>query len=330
MTGKSEIRFDGRVAIVTGAGNGLGRDYAKALALRGAKVVVNDFGTDVKGNPVAGQAPADQVVSEIVDAGGIAVASKVNCATRDGSGALIDAAMSEFGRLDALVHNAGFIRNSPFEAMTDEQFDAVLEVHLGGAFHLAQAAFRVMRPKQYGRVVLIGSAAGLFGGMWQANYTAAKAGVVGLMNDVAHEGADHGILVNTVFPMALTRLGLEADDWPPDFFASQPEGWQSVIQVPYHGRDFVAPMVVWLASERCQSTQHIYSVSGGRFARVFTGVSQGWMSNFPEASSPEDIEANIGRIDDISAFTTPRNMQSEISDVVVAQRRALAERQKAS
>ncbi|MDQ4420381.1 SDR family NAD(P)-dependent oxidoreductase [Sphingobium sp. DEHP117] len=317
MSEQSTVRLDDRVAVVTGAGNGLGREYALALAERGAAVVVNDLGTDVRGKEVrVGDHPADRVVEEIRMKGGRAVASKASCSTYEGGQSIIATALDAFGRIDILVHNAGFLRNRSFADMTEEQFRTVIDVHLMGAFYTAQPAFRAMMNSGYGRIVLIGSAAGEFGSYWQANYSAAKAGVVGFMNDIANEGAEHGILVNTVLPLATTRLGVEEDDWAPGFFDAAPAGWAQELLVPDHGRDFVASMVVWLASENCKGTQNVYSVAGGRFARVFTGVTHGWLSNFPQAASPEDIEANLAEIEDLGRFTAPKVLYGEFEAIL--------------
>lgn len=308
------IRFDDRVVIVTGAGNGLGRAYAKALASRGASVVVNDLGTDSLGNR-EGVNPADQVVAEIVSEGGKAVASNHSCATRAGGTAIIETALDTFGRLDSLIHNAGFLRNGPFEDLTDDQIQGITDVHVGACFYLGQPAFKAMKDGHYGRMVFISSSAGMFGSRWQTNYGAAKAGVVGLMNNLAHEGAPHGIRVNSLMPSAFTRLGRGEKDFPPDFHQAAPAGWEGVFD-PALSQDYVVPMAVWLASEACTATQHVYGATGGRFSRVFVGMTEGWQSDFTKRASPEDIARNIARIDDTSTFSTPMSMFDEFAEIV--------------
>ena len=213
----ADLRFDGRVAVVTGAGRGLGRSYAMLLASRGAKVVVNDPGGSLAGEGMdAG--PADHVVGEITAAGGQAVACTESVTTREGGDAIIRTALEHYGRLDILIHNAGNVRRGSLKEMSYEDFDAVLDVHLRGAFNVVRPAFPVMCQAGYGRIVLTSSIGGLYGNRDVANYAAAKAGVIGLSNVAAIEGADEGVTCNVIVPAAVTRmadgnrhLGLPAD-----------------------------------------------------------------------------------------------------------------------
>nr|MDT0664009.1 SDR family NAD(P)-dependent oxidoreductase [Micromonospora sp. DSM 115978] len=212
----AELRFDDRVAVVTGAGRGLGRSYALLLGSLGAKVVVNDPGGAMSGDG-ADAGPAESVVQEITAAGGEAVACTESVATPEGGQAIIDAAVNTYGRIDILIHNAGNVRYGSLEDMTYEDFDAVLDVHLRGAFHVVRPAFPLMAKAGYGRVVLTSSVGGLYGSQHVANYGAAKAGIVGLSNVVALEGAERGVKCNVIVPAAVTRMaeGIDTSAYPP-------------------------------------------------------------------------------------------------------------------
>jgi NAD(P)-dependent dehydrogenase (short-subunit alcohol dehydrogenase family) len=298
--------------VVTGGGNGLGRDYCLKLAERGARVLVNDLGGSGSGQG-ASHAAADAVVEAIRAAGGQAVASHDSVATREGGAAIIGTAMKAFGRIDIVVNNAGFLRNDRFEDLTDEQIDAVLGVHLKGAFHVTQPAYRVMKDQGYGRILFTASASGLYGHPWQANYAAAKAGLVGLMNVVALEGERHGILANALLPTANTRLGAEV-----------PEGWMEATNVSaLLGRiDFAAiaggmgvehntPLVLYLLSEQCTSTQGCYSALAGRYAQVFIASAQGWSNGLSGLASPEDMAAHWDEITDLRRHHRPHSVYEE-------------------
>lgn len=230
----SELRFDNRVAVVTGAGRGLGREYALLLAARGAKVVVNDAGGSLEGEGVdAG--PAEHVVSEIIAAGGEAIACSASVATREGGEAIVKTALEHFGGIDILIHNAGNVRRGSLKEMTYDDFDAVLDVHLRGAFNVVRPAFPVMCGAGYGRIVLTSSIGGLYGNHGVANYAVAKAGVIGLSNVAALEGAADGVTCNVIVPAAVTRMaaGIDTSAYPP------------------MGSELVAPVVGWLAHESC-------------------------------------------------------------------------------
>jgi NAD(P)-dependent dehydrogenase (short-subunit alcohol dehydrogenase family) len=293
----SPIRFDGEVAIVTGAGNGLGRSYALELASRGAAVVCNDI--------VASAAEATS--HEITRRGGSALAETSSVATPAGGQAIVSAALDAFGSLDIVVNNAGQLRNAPFEDLAIDDFRAVLDTHLTGAFFVTQPAYRHMKAAGYGRVVFTSSSAGMFGMSWQANYAAAKAGLVGLCNVVALEGAPHGIKANAIMPMALTGIG---SGGPPPYSAEDLRATTEALRplAPYMTVDNVAPLVVYLASRRCSETRRVFSVGCGNVARVFVGVARGWCATGFTGMTPEEVEANLDSICDLTDFGTPESM----------------------
>jgi NAD(P)-dependent dehydrogenase (short-subunit alcohol dehydrogenase family) len=304
------IDFGGRVVIVTGAANGLGRAHALELARRGAAVVVNDFGVAVDGTGASHDA-ADAVVEEITRAGGRAVASYESVASAEGGQAIVDTAVDAYGRLDAVVNNAGILRNNSFADMTDEQLFGVLGTHLLGSFFVSQPAFRVMRDAGYGRFVFTSSGSGLFGLANQANYVASKAGIAGLSSAVALEGAAHGIRSNVVAPVAVTRIaaGMRPDDISESDLALAGRG-DPKLELPTEP-EFVTPMVVYLASEACDFTQRMYSASGGRFARVFTGVTRGWYGPLDQPASAEDVREHLAQIDDRGEYQIPTTVFDE-------------------
>jgi NAD(P)-dependent dehydrogenase (short-subunit alcohol dehydrogenase family) len=253
-----ESRFDERVAVITGAGRGLGRSYALLLASKGAKVVVNDPGSSIKGDGVDG-APAEQVVKEIKAAGGDAVVCTESVATPQGGKAIIQAALDHYGRIDVLIHNAGNVRYGSLKEISYEDFDAVLDVHLRGAFHVVRPAFPLMCKQRYGRVVLTSSIGGLYGNQNGVNYGVSKAGIIGLSNVVALEGAAEGVTCNVIVPGAVTRMaeGLDTSVYPP----MQPE--------------LVAPVVAFLAHESCSISGEMLIAVAGRVARAYVAETPG-------------------------------------------------------
>jgi NAD(P)-dependent dehydrogenase (short-subunit alcohol dehydrogenase family) len=276
----ADLRFDGRVAVVTGGGRGLGRSYAMLLASRGAKVVVNDPGGGLTGDGTdAG--PADDVVREIVAAGGQAVASTDSVATAAGGKAIIDAALDRYGRVDILIHNAGIVRRASLKEMSYEDFEAVLDVHLRGAFHVVRPVFPVMCDAGYGRIVLTSSIGGLYGNHDVANYAAAKAGVIGLSNVAALEGAADGVKSNVIVPAAVTRMaeGIDTSAYPP------------------MGPELVAPAVGWLAHESCSITGEVLIALAGRVARAVVTETPGV---YRSSWSIEDVGEHIEAIRDTS------------------------------
>jgi NAD(P)-dependent dehydrogenase (short-subunit alcohol dehydrogenase family) len=254
----SELRFDDRVAVITGAGRGLGRTYARLLASKGAKVVVNDPGVSLTGDSTdAG--PADEVVQEIKAAGGEAIASTDSVSTREAGQAIVQTALDHYGRLDILIHNAGIVRRAHLNEITYEDFETVLDVHLRGGFHVVRPAFPHMCKAGYGRIVLTGSINGLYGNSSVVNYSVAKAGLIGLSHVVALEGAEHGVKSNIILPGAVTRMaeGLDTSAYPP----MEPE--------------LVAPAVGWLAHESCSITGEMLIAIAGRVARAFAAETRG-------------------------------------------------------
>ncbi|BBX20358.1 short-chain dehydrogenase [Mycolicibacterium duvalii] len=254
----ADLRFDGRVAVVTGGGRGLGRAYALLLAAHGAKVVVNDPGGALDGAG-ADEGPAHDVVREITAFGGEAVASTDSVTTPAGGQAIIGAALERYGRIDVLVHNAGIVRRAPLRDMSYDDFEAVLDVHLRGAFHVVRPAFGPMCDAGYGRIVLTSSIGGLYGNHDVANYAVAKAGVIGLSNVAAMEGAAHNVTSNVIVPAAVTRMaaGIDTSAYPP------------------MGADLVAPVVGYLAHESCAATGEMFIALAGRVATAIVTESPG-------------------------------------------------------
>ena len=272
----TELRYDGRVAVITGGGRGLGRSYALLLASRGAKVVVNDVGGSLKGEG-ADTGPAEAVVQEIKAAGGEAVACTDSVATPEGGKAIVEAALDSFGRIDILVHSAGNVRRGSLKELSYEDFEAVVDVHLRGAFHVVRPAFPKMCAAGYGRVVLTSSINGLYGNKGVVNYCVSKAGLIGLSNVIALEGEAEGVKSNVIIPSAVTRMaeGLDTSAYPP----MDPE--------------LVAPMVGWLAHESCSVTGEMLIAIAGRMARAYTVESEGV---FKPSWTIEDYAANLDKI----------------------------------
>ncbi len=300
------IDFTGQVAVVTGAGRGLGRLYALDLARRGAAVVVNDLGGSMRGEG-ADSGVADEVVAEIAAGGGTAVASYDSVDSPAGGQAIVDAALRAFGRLDAVVSNAGIFGTTPFEDLSAGEWTRMLRVHLDGGFYLAQPAYRVMKKNGGGRFVFISSSAGIFGQPMEAHYAAAKAGLVGLTNVIAIEGEAHGILANSVMPTGFSRMVTETvgDE---KFLAES--GFMRAIRP-----ELVVPLVTFLASTACTFTHRNYSAAAGRYARVFVGLSGGWLADADGTPTAEDIQTHIEEISSTEKFIVPASIVDEVLEV---------------
>ena len=300
----SAIDFAAQVAIVTGAGRGLGRLYALDLAQRGASVVVNDLGSSMGGEG-ADTSVADEVVAEIRAAGGVAVASHASVETADGGEAIVQAALDEYGRVDVVVSNAGIFHTVPFDDMTSADWQRMLHVHLDGAFNISHSAYRVMKAPGYGRFVFIASSAGLFGQPNSAHYAAAKAGTLGLANVIAIEGAAHGILANCVLPFGYSRMVSETVG---DRELVEPNpGFLHAIEP-----ELVVPIVVYLASRGCTLTHHNFSACAGRFARVFVGLADGWVADRSSNPSAEDIAEHLDQVAAAEPYSIPASIFDEV------------------
>ncbi len=291
----STISFDGRVAVITGAGGGLGRTYALEIARRGGMVVVNDLGGKADGTG-ASSSMADQVGKEISEAGGKAVANYDSVATPEGGEAIIQSALDNFGKVDVVINNAGILRDKTFAKLSREELEIVIDVHLKGAFYVSQPAFRVMKQNNYGRFLFTASGAGVFGNFGQSNYGAAKMGLVGLSNVLAQEGAKNNIKCNVIAPIARTRLteqllGAMADKLLPEC---------------------VTPLAVYLVSEQCELTHEMFDVGGGRYARIFIGMNEGWAKGPGVPASVEEIASHMDEIRNPEGYIIPSGIGDEM------------------
>ncbi len=276
----AEVRFDDRVAVVTGAGGGLGREYALLLASRGAKVVVNDLGGAFDGTG-SGHTAAEKVCQEIKDAGGEAVPNFNSVADWEGASNIIKTALDSYGKIDILVNNAGILRDKSFIKMEMEDYEKVKAVHLDGTFFCSKAAFPHMRENSYGRIISAASAAGVYGNFGQANYGAAKMGIIGLMHVLKQEGAKYNIMANVIVPIAGTRM--TATVLPPNLLeVLKPE--------------FVAPIVAWVCSENCNFSGYTFSAGGGYFSRIAFVEGQGVMFDVNKPITLEMIDDNVDKI----------------------------------
>lgn len=287
----STLGFDGKVAVITGAGGGLGRQHALLLASRGAFLVINDLGGSVDGSGSDASA-AQKVVDEIVTAGGEAVANHDSVSTPEGGEAIIKTAVDAYGRVDIVINNAGILRDKTFHNMTPDLVDAVIDVHLRGAFNVTRPAWILMREQKYGRIISTSSAAGIFGNFGQANYGAAKMGLVGFTRVLAQEGAKYNIKANAIAPLALTRmtealLGPLGEKLEPGL---------------------ISPIVAWLSHEDCDVSGEVYSVGGGRVARVFIGETPGY---FKRDLTLEDVRDNWEQIRNTEGYSIPNGVPDE-------------------
>ena len=300
------IDFEGQVVIVTGAGRGLGRLYAMEIARRGGSVVVNDLGSAMHGEG-SDSGVADQVAREIERAGGVAVASHDSVASPEGGEAIVRRAVDRFGRLDAVVSNAGIFQTVDFDELPAKDWQRMLNVHLDGSFHVSQPAFRVMKSQGYGRFVFIASSAGLFGQPRSAHYAAAKAGIVGLANVIAIEGAAHGILANSVLPFGLSRMVTETVGGDQVAAAS---AFLRAIEP-----ELVVPIVAFLASRACEFTHRCYSAGAGRYARVFIGLGQGWLAEPGSRPTVDDVAAHLAEVSATEPFSVPASILEEVAEI---------------
>jgi len=287
----AELGYDGKVAIITGAGGGLGRQHALLLAKRGALVVVNDLGGSIDGSGTDASA-AQKVVDEIKAAGGEAVADHNSVATPEGGAAIVKTAVDAYGKVDIVINNAGILRDKSFHNMSPDLMNPVFDVHLKGAFHVTQPAYLIMREQGYGRIISTSSAAGIFGNFGQTNYGAAKMGLVGFTRVLAVEGAKFNIKANAIAPLPLTRMtetlmGNLADKLGPEE---------------------VTPIVAMLAHEDCPVSGNIFSVGGGRVANVFIGETQGYTK---PGHTLEDLRDNWDAIMSQDGYFVPGNLADE-------------------
>lgn len=311
------ISFEGRVAVVTGAGGGIGRAHALEIARRGGKVVVNDLGGDCHGGGGGSQMALD-VVEEIRAAGGTAIADGNSVATTEGANAIISSAIDAWGRLDVLINNAGIVRNALIAEMSDADWDLVIATHLTGSFKLTRAAWPHMQAQGYGRLVFTSSSAAMFGFSMMGNYAAAKGGVMGLVHTASHEGREHGILVNAILPNAVTRLALEAarswEDQGVKVNTQLPDGVGNAMNP-----EFNVPIAVYLASEANSSTHGLYSQCVGRTTKLIVGLGAGWQAQRQSPPSAEDIAAHWDEICDLPAgVTVPASPTDELIHVLTS------------
>jgi len=288
----ADLGFDGKVAIITGAGGGLGKQHALLLASRGARVVINDLGGSVSGEG-SDKGPAENTAQEIRDLGGEAVSDDHTVSTPEGGEAIVQTALDAYGRVDILVNNAGILRDKTFHNMTPDLLEPVIDVHLKGAFYVTRPAWVKMREQGYGRIVNTSSGSGILGNFGQTNYGAAKMGLVGLTRVLATEGAKHNIKANAIAPIARTRMteelmGAAAEKLDPEL---------------------VSPIVAWLAHEDVPVSGEIYTVGGGRVARFFIGMTTGYYN--PKLTL-EDVRDHFDQIRDEKGYTVPANPTDEM------------------
>jgi NAD(P)-dependent dehydrogenase (short-subunit alcohol dehydrogenase family) len=313
-TSIGDLRFDDQVAVITGAGGGLGKQYALLLAARGARIVVNDTGGSVTGDGSNTDA-ASVVAEEIRQQGGQAVADSHSVTSSEGGMAIIDTALGAWGRVDIVINNAGIVRDAPFEDMTPERFEPLVDVHLNGAFHVTRPAWKVMREQRYGRIVNTCSAAGILGAEGMSNYGAAKTGLIGFTRVLAAEGAGHDIKVNAIAPIAYTRMlahSVDTTEKPED--PSAQAVLDDLVGQYLQKLDpaLVAPVVAFLAHRDCSVSGEIYTVGAGHVARFFIGRTQGFYS---PALSIEDVRDHLNEIRDEAGYTVPGGPADEMSEL---------------
>jgi NAD(P)-dependent dehydrogenase (short-subunit alcohol dehydrogenase family) len=292
----ADLGYDGKVAIITGAGGGLGREHALLLASRGARIVVNDLGGSVSGEG-GDEGPAEKTAKEIRDLGGEAVPDTNSVATPEGGEAIVKTAVDAYGTVDIVINNAGILRDKSFHNMTPDLLNPVLDVHLKGAFYVTIPAWKIMREKNYGRVVNTASNAGVLGNFGQSNYGSAKMGLVGFTNVLAIEGQRHNINVNAICPVAKTRMTEELLGPLGDAL----------------GPETVSPLVAWLVHEDCTTTGEIYSAAGGCISRFFIGLTPGYDN--PNLTA-EDVRDHWSEIRDENGYIVPDTIQDELKKLL--------------
>ncbi|MEB4212201.1 SDR family NAD(P)-dependent oxidoreductase [Mycobacterium sp. 94-17] len=310
----TELRFDDQVAVITGAGGGLGRHYALLLASRGARVVVNDIGGSVTGDG-SDAAAAAAVVEEIRGSGGAAVADTHSVVTPEGGQAVVDTALTAWGRVDIVINNAGIVRDAPFEDMTADRFEPLLDVHLRGAFHATRPAWKVMCERGYGRILNTCSAAGILGAPGMSNYGSAKTGLIGLTRVLAAETAGRDIKVNAIAPIAYTRMLAHSVDT-----AAQPDGpaaravLDDLVGQYLQRLDpaSVAPVAAFLTHRDCPVSGEIYTVGAGHVSRFFIGRTKGFYS--PELTV-EGVRDHLDEIRDEAGYTVPGGPGDEMTEL---------------
>ncbi len=306
------MRFDDQVAVITGAGNGLGKQYALLLASRGARVLVNDIGGSVTGSGSDADA-ATAVADDIRRQGGEAVADSSSVTSPEGGQTIIDAALQAWGRVDIVINNAGIVRDAPFEEITADRLDPLIDVHLRGAFYVTRPAWKLMREQRYGRILNTCSAAGLLGAERMSNYGAAKTGLIGLTRVLAAEGADHNIKVNAIAPIAYTRMlahSVETAGRPDDPSAQAVLDELVAQYLQKLDPALVAPVAAFLTHRDCPVSGEIYTVGAGHVARFFIGRTQGFYS--PELSI-EQVRDHLGEIRDEAGYTVPGGPADEMA-----------------
>lgn len=314
----NELRFDEQVAVITGAGGGLGKHYASLLAARGARVVVNDTGGSVTGGG-SDAAAAPAVTEAIGAAGGRAVADTHTVTTPEGGQAIIDTALRAWGRVDIVINNAGIVGDAPFEDMTADRLEPLLDVHLKGAFYVTRPAWVVMRRQGYGRILNTCSAAGILGAERMSNYGAAKTGLIGLTRVLAAEGAAHNIKVNAIAPIAYTRMLAHSVDGAAE--GRDDPAAQAVLDdlVGQYLRSLdpalVAPVAAFLTHRDCPVSGEIYTVGAGHVARFFIGRTRGF---YRPGLSVEDVRDHLGEIRDEAGYTVPRGPADEMTELFEA------------
>jgi NAD(P)-dependent dehydrogenase (short-subunit alcohol dehydrogenase family) len=313
----TQLRFDDQVAIVTGAGRGLGREHALLLAERGARIVVNDLGSSVTGGGTDSSA-AESTVAEIRAKGGDAIANTDSVATADGGAAIVQAAMDAWGRVDVLVNNAGFVDEANFDDMTADRFEPLLDVHLKGAFFVTRPAWKVMRERGYGRIVNTTSAAGILGNARMSNYGSAKTGLIGFTRVLAAEGVELGIKVNAIAPIANTRMLEQSMASVAELADADALAMAEEVMQPFFDKidpALVAPVVAFLAHDSCPVTGEFYTVGAGQVSRFFIGRTRGYHNS---ALTMEDMAANLDAIRDETGYTVPAGPGDEMAELFAA------------